>query len=228
MPNRWAYIGLTVGRRWHGDDARKRSAALLDGHPTLGLLMHGTAEHRPAAGLAPVRWLGARRGFALLAFGAAIEPACAAAGALASAWCVADDVAVLQEIRHGTCTVERTAWPQRYRVPRVIVQKKPWHRLDFARDPAGHVRDVLHRGLSRHARLLGLEPPEGAIEVLGWSGATAVPLGHGSAALMTLRDVEFRIPVRLSGWWGAGYLQARGYGQMNADLARAEAGRAVA
>lgn len=204
-----------------GTDARRVVGKALDRHPSpedLAVLFH----HK-GAGAPPIRFIGARGGFQVLALG---EKACAVLKRLSADIAIGVSQAirapVTQSHAAGACMARVEPYALTYEVARIVGQKKPRHTSLIERDGKAFFRAMVERNLRSEALLHGLPLPETLdIDVLDYVRDSAVVIDNSRAAFGRYR-LRFSVPLRLSGPWGIGHLLSHGYGNLNADLALAE------
>lgn len=224
MDSHYVLRSFNLNTPLYGDQARAATADLLDliGEPAHAL-MHYDEGGRNLPGFSPVKFLGRRNGFALLGLGnEGQEMVDAIAGPLARAWSAKLGRHVLQERSHGSCLLIPRPFQLQYTVPRTVVQHKPKHLQSMRNDPAKHLAALVDRNIKAQAEYLHIAVPEHLnIVVQDFRERKPEALKHGGAYLMR-GDITFSANVQLGGWWSFGYLTARGFGQLNSDLAQAQ------
>jgi hypothetical protein len=190
----------------------------------------GEHERRTRNALAPVHFASIRDGFSLIGYGDLGKQILNdVTGLLAQCWSNHTDKPV--RLNHQTILtdIELRPYKLQYVVPRLVVQKKPYHRQTLQTEDLGkpHVERLILRGIHKHAQMLGINVPASlAVEFVGCASNFAARLGHGGASLAGMRDACFEINASLKGYWTMGYITSKGYGLLNANLARGGKGDA--
>jgi len=216
-------IFFRTGHPINGDEARAWAAVAMDGVQP-GLVAH-VMNYRPGStqtrtDFPLVQFFGGAEGFGLLGF---------ADDGMAAV----DDVTLLLhkalsrqggivQIETATLSnsIETRPYAMRYRVPRMVVQKKSIH-LDWLSDPVkgkAHIERLFLDSLRRQAEAMGLTIPDSAtVEFMGAKGTLAAkPKQDLKLGLLTLKQAEFDLNLRLGGIWTVGYQLGKGYGHFNA------------
>lgn len=226
---------FTIGKPLYPDQARPLIAALLgklQPHLT-GLIMNYQTDGRTRTGFPPVQFDYHHKGFALVGFGELGAQAVADAAPLIQA-CLANHFKpgiVNVAVRQLTLEAARSPYPIRYKVARMVTQKKGVHD-DWLSDPdkgRAHIEGLFKRSLLRQGEAVNLEMPD--FEVT-FQGAERYDYMHfcvhkGDKALngkplavRGLFQANFDVTLRLSGLWAAGYQLGPGFGKFNATLQR--------
>lgn len=221
-----------LGAPMWGDSARQLSAKLLDQIEQPGLikaLFHyldtDNGVVKTAPGFAPVHFKGSKDGFSLIGFGntgiAIVEDV---TPLLAKLLGTHTKVPVHVDRRVMSIDIQPRPYALRYSIPRLVAQKKPKHKAWLANPETGipYLEGLIMRGITTQAAFLGIDIPQQLeLKFLGSTGEFAAKLGHGSLALLGMRDVSFELNASLSGLWTFGFIASKGYGLMNADLQKA-------
>lgn len=229
-------VSFGIGERMFPDRARAMIAELMSGiQPglvsTLMNYIPGSAISRTEF---PVVQFGcAPTGFSLLGFGETgalvLEDALPLLhAALAKRW---NDRIIKVDIKVHQLSIEARPYPIRYRVARMVVQKKMHHaaRLQGATEGKAHLEGLFQRSLARQAQAAGLAfPAELRVEFMGAEGGFAAKqspdarVAHGG-----LRGALFDVNARLGGIWAVGFMLSKGYGHFNATHQLSEAVNAL-
>ncbi|MFK4136679.1 hypothetical protein ACI2KR_31075 [Pseudomonas luteola] len=222
-------LNFRLGQRVYPSDARATTAAMLDKFQPgiVGALMHYCKTEKgnePANGFPPVHFAGLSDGFSLVGFGDLGEMILQDSyAAITRAWADKLSVGVTLDSREIAVGIEPRPYNMSYTIPRVVIQKKPWH-LEELKDPQkgpAFVEKLLLRCINTQAEFLGLElPSDIKIAFRGCTGTFAAKLGHGTAALAGMKNLEFEANICLKGMWSFGFIVSKGYGLLNADMAR--------
>lgn len=201
------------------DEAREASARLGNDLPPeqVQLLMHYDAQG-PAKGFPLVQFVHRPGGFAIVAYGktaSVIEPLIEA---LAQRWARHTQSPVRVHVRRFSLYAEESLRPTRYRIDRLVIQKKPWQ-LKLMRElgEETYLARLIRNGLRQQASTLGVPLPAFDIDevrIVRYLESSPVPLDpkKTSAAFASVSGLEFALPLILEGRWAVGYLRARGYG----------------
>lgn len=218
-------MNLRLGQRVFADDARERTAKLLDSfQPALvSRLMNYEIENgarRSITGFPAVQFTSLSDGFSLVGFGdLGRDLLMDAADSLAHAWSRELGRHVGLDSQSIACVIEPRAYALRYTVPRFVVQKRPEHR-EWAGDPVrgrALFEGLFIRSIQRQCEFLGIEMPEGmTAQFVGAEGEFGARNGAGRPACLGLRGAVFDVNAKLSGIWSVGRLLSKGYGHFNA------------
>ncbi|ENP0619772.1 hypothetical protein JTL48_27460 [Pseudomonas aeruginosa] len=225
--NTWAVTFFRTRNPIFPDVARATTAKLLDGMlapEQVRPLMH-YGETTASPGFSPIKFIGAKNGFGVLAYGtAARETLDELANMIAICWSAKLGVPVIQDSSSGY--FEATALPYfvDLTIPRIVIQKKPRHQAAIQADMTGHISRLILSSISSQCEFAGLTPPpQLQIQPMHWEHSPPARLGHGGAALATLRNLQLRANIKLAGWWSLGYITGKGYGNLNCTAAAARA-----
>ncbi len=219
-------LNLRLGKRVFPDKAREQTAALLDAfQPALlaGLMNYETVNgvRRPITGFPAVQFAHLADGFSLLGFGELGRSILLdSAAPLAQAFSEELGRHVGLDSQEITCTITPRPYAMRYRVPRMVVQKRKEHTERLADPVAGRalIEGLFLRSIQRQCAYLGIAAPEGLkVNLRGAEGEFAAQNGEGRNACAGLRGATFEMNARLDGLWAVGRLLSKGYGHFNAS-----------
>jgi hypothetical protein len=181
----------------------------------------------PRSGLAPFRFTSARRGRSLdiIALGhKAVEQLLAKGHQIAAA--VSQEFATQSrdEREIGMCSIHLSSRPNRYNIPRMVIQKyqyeskfKAAEREHTAGRPSlillDHVAKIIKRDLVRQAELMFVDIPQD-IEIANLELADLKPVKVVLGRHNLSAKVRFAMSHKLLGQWAVGHLASRGYGRI--------------
>ncbi|WP_262287567.1 hypothetical protein [Pseudomonas aeruginosa] len=227
--NTWSVTFFRTGAPIFPDVARATTAKLLDGvlpQDRVRPLMHYT-ETTAAPGFSPVKFIGAKNGFGVLAYGPAAQATLdELANAIAICWSAKLGAPVIQDSSSGTFEAKPLPYFVDLTIPRIVIQKKPRHQAAIQADMARHLSRLILNSITSQCAFAGIALPlQLQVQPIHWESGSPARLGHGGAALAALRNLQFRANVKLDGWWSLGYITAKGYGNLNCTAAAARVPR---
>jgi len=187
----------------------------------------------PRSGLAPFRFMTARRGKSLdiIALGqSAIEQIMTKGHLLSTALAELFGATIREQREIGMCSVDLGRTPIRYRIPRMVIQKYQYEEKfrEAERDhkngkPSAilcdHVAQVISRDLVRQAELMAIDIPE-EIQIGNIELDNLKPVKVVSGRYNLSAAVQFSMSHKLTGQWAVGHLASRGYGRVLTEYYR--------
>lgn len=220
-------LHVITGVKIFPDDARQKTASLLDQEKKeliAPLMNYDPATGKSITGFPPVHFAHNNNGFTMVGYGnAGHELVSSLAGRIALAWSSDLDKPVMVEGKQIPCDLQAEQYMVSYRVPRMVLQKRPEHIATLSDAVAGKrfIEALFLRSIERQAQYLGITMPKDVrVEFVGCSGEFSARNGKGSPACLGIRGAIFKVNLRLKGLWSVGRLMSKGYGLINADLQR--------
>lgn len=224
-----------TGEPIFGDEARELVASLLHGvQPGLmaALMNYHLDSGKTITGFPHVQFFGSKKGFGLNGFGETgrqiLEDV---APLIHQSLCRRLDRVIPINSQEMTSTLEKRPYPIRYRVGRMIVQKKAAHteRMKDAVKGSLHLESLFLNSIIRQAEALEVPFPQGVnVKFLGAERTIAAKSRKHSQAMLGIVGAEFEVNLRMTGIWSVGYLLSKGYGSFNANLELGLARKAMA
>jgi hypothetical protein len=228
-------IFFKTGEPIFGDEARQLVASLLHGiQPGLvaALMNYHLDTGKTITGFPHVHFFGTKQGFGLNGFGETgkkiledVEPL------IHQSLCRRLDRIIQIKSQEMTSALEKRPYPIRYRVGRMIVQKKASHtkRMEDAAKGSSHLENLFLNSIMRQAETLKLPFPQGvSVKFLGAERTFTAKSKKHSQAMLGIVGAEFEVNLRMTGIWSVGYLLSKGYGSFNANMELGLARKAMA